>query len=184
MRLCTIEELCSIATPYFTYNEATELCLAQGNREAPPSSGKETPSIVAVHSTKEGTKGGKKRCKQRPQGAMTMIDHDDGGYEKVGGSRGGRVVTAARSDKHQARLPMDHFKRLPEEACPNHAYPVRNKLKDYNMMKSFMISGSLTQGTKLNEDSGGSDTMPFPGEDTVMMVYGGHPHQGGTACLP
>jgi hypothetical protein len=51
------------------------------------------------------------------------------------------------------------------------------------MIKSFMISGSLTWGTKLNEDSGGSDMMPFLGEDAVMMIYGGRPHQGGTMCL-
>jgi hypothetical protein len=39
---------------------------------------------------------------------------------------------------------MDHFKRLLEEACPNHAYPIRHKLKDYGMMRSLMTSGSLT----------------------------------------
>jgi hypothetical protein len=32
------------------------------------------------------------------------------------------------------------------------------------MMKSFMISGSLTRITELDEDPGLSDTMPFPGK--------------------
>jgi hypothetical protein len=41
------------------------------------------------------------------------------------------------------------------------------------MMRSFMTSGSLTWGAELDEDSGGSDTTPFPGENTFMMVYGG-----------
>jgi hypothetical protein len=41
------------------------------------------------------------------------------------------------------------------------------------MMKSFMISGSLTRGMELDEDPSGSDAMPFPGEDVVMTVYGG-----------
>jgi hypothetical protein len=41
------------------------------------------------------------------------------------------------------------------------------------MMKSFMISGSLTRGMELDEDPSGSDAMPFPGEDAVMTVYGG-----------
>jgi hypothetical protein len=49
---------------------------------------------------------------------------------------------------------MDNFMRLLEEACPNHAYPIRHKLKDCDMMKSFMISGSLTRGTELDEDPG------------------------------
>jgi hypothetical protein len=54
------------------------------------------------------------------------------------------ISTATRNDKRPVRLPMDHFKRLLEEACPNHAYPIRHKLKDYGMMRSLMTSGSLT----------------------------------------
>jgi hypothetical protein len=38
------------------------------------------------------------------------------------------------------------------------------------MMKNFMVSGSLTRGMELDEDLGGSDTMPFPEEDAVMIV--------------
>jgi hypothetical protein len=38
-----------------------------------------------------------------------------------------------------------------------------------------MISGSPTQGTKLNEDLGKSDTMPFLEEDAIITVYGGRP---------
>jgi hypothetical protein len=48
------------------------------------------------------------------------------------------------------------------------------------MMKNFMISGSLTRGMELDEDSGVSDTMPFPREDAVMTFYDGRPHQEGT----
>jgi hypothetical protein len=72
---------------------------------------------------------------------------------------------------------MGHFKSLLDEACSNHAYPIRHKLKDYGMMRSIMTSGSLTWGAELDEDLGGSGTMPFPKENTLMMVY------GGTACL-
>jgi hypothetical protein len=39
---------------------------------------------------------------------------------------------------------MDHFKRLLEEACRKHMYPIRHKLKDCDMMRGFMTSGSLT----------------------------------------
>jgi hypothetical protein len=84
-------------------------------------------------------------------------------------------MTATRSDKRQVRPPTDHFKRLLKEAFPNHTYPVGYKLKDCGMIKSFMILRSLTRGTKLDEDPGGSDTMPFPKEDAVMTVYGGRP---------
>jgi hypothetical protein len=51
------------------------------------------------------------------------------------------------------------------------------------MMKNFMISGFLTRDMKLNKDLGESDTMAFPGEDAIMMVYDVPHHQGGATCL-
>jgi hypothetical protein len=41
------------------------------------------------------------------------------------------------------------------------------------MMTNFMVSWSLTRGTWLNNASGESDAMPFPGEDAVMMICDG-----------
>jgi hypothetical protein len=105
---------------------------------------------------------------------MTMIGHDNSNDEKVGGSSMRRISTAACSDKRQVRSPTDHFKRLLEEACPNHTYHDRHKLKDCGMMRNFMTSGSVIwgAGAELNEDSDGSDTMPFPGENIILTVYG------------
>jgi hypothetical protein len=51
-------------------------------------------------------------------------------------------------------------------------------MKDCDMMKNFMTSGSPTRGWKLEEDPGGSNTTPFPREDAVMMVYDGCPPPG------
>jgi hypothetical protein len=73
---------------------------------------------------------------------------------------------------------MNHFMRLLKEACPNHVDLVRHKLKDCGMMRSFMTSGSLTWGAELDKGPDKSDTMPFPEENAVMMVYGGHPPSG------
>jgi hypothetical protein len=78
---------------------------------------------------------------------------------------------------------MEHFKRLLKEAYPNHAYPIRHKLKDCGMMRSFMMSGPITWGAKLNEGPNGSDRMSFPEENAIMMVYGGHPLWGCAVCL-
>jgi hypothetical protein len=92
------------------------------------------------------------------RGASNILkghNHDDGNYGKVGSYGPLCIMTTAHTDKLQVRLPIDHFRRILEAACPNHAYPV-------------------TRGTELDEDLGGSDIMPFPGEDAVMMVYGGH----------
>jgi hypothetical protein len=107
-----------------------------------------------------------------------MVGYDGSNNEKVGSSSVEHISTAACSNKHQARPPTDHFERLRGESCPNHVYPIKNKLNDCDMMKNFMISGSLTQGMELNEDLGGSNMMPFPEEDAVLMVYDGRPPPG------
>jgi hypothetical protein len=56
----------------------------------------------------------------------------------------GCISTTTPNGRRLARTPRDYFKRLLEEACPNHAYPVRHKLKDCGMIQSFITSGSLT----------------------------------------
>jgi hypothetical protein len=101
------------------------------------------------------------------------------GNDGEAGDSGVRHISAiARSDKHQVRPPTEHFRMLLEEACPNHTYPVRHKLKDFNMMRSFMTSRSLTWGAELDEGPDRRYTMPSLEENVVMMVYGGHPPLG------
>jgi hypothetical protein len=172
-----------VTTPHATNYEAVMLRPAQGSREVTLSSCKEAPPNVAIHYAKEGIKGGKKRCKQHPEETTIKTDHKDDNDGEVGDSSMRSILIAVHSDKRQARLPTHHFKRLLEETCPNHRYPIGHKLKDYDMMRSFMTSGSLTWGTELDEDPGGSDTTPFPRENALMTVYGGCPHWGGVACL-
>jgi hypothetical protein len=84
-------------------------------------------------------------------------------------------MATTSSGKHQARLPTDHFKKLHEETCPNHAYHIKNKLRDCGMMKNFMASGSLARGMEADEAPDKSNTLPFHGEDANMMIYDGHP---------
>jgi hypothetical protein len=119
------------------------LCPTQGSREETPSNDKEAPSDITTHSAQKGIKCGNKRRKQHLQGTTTMTSCDDGHNWDSGGSGVRCTATAAHSDKRTVMPPMDHFKRLLEEACPNHAYPIKHKLKDYGMMRSFMTSGSL-----------------------------------------
>jgi hypothetical protein len=82
-----------------------------------------------------------------------------------------RVVVTIGSGKRQAWPPTDHFEKLLEEMYPNHAYPVKYKLRDYDIMKNFMVSGSLTWGMEADEDLDEGGVPPFPREDTVMMIY-------------
>jgi hypothetical protein len=100
---------------------------------------------------------------------MTTTDDND---DEVGSSDVKRISTAVRNNKRQARPHMNHFKRLLKKTCPNHAYPIRYKLKDYDMMRSFMTSGSLTWGAELDEVPDSSDMMLFPEENAVITVYG------------
>jgi hypothetical protein len=109
---------------------------AQSSREMTPSSDKDASSDIAAHCTQEGVKGNNKWRKQHLQG--TMISCDDGHDWEACGSDVGGSSTTTRSDKRPTRPPTDYFKRLLKEACPNHAYPVRDKLKDCDMMRSFM----------------------------------------------
>jgi hypothetical protein len=117
---------------------------------------------------------------RRQQVAQTMhsrdYDHDQPQRQpRLGGEMLWRISTAAHSDKRPMRLPTDNFKRLLEEAYPNHAYPVRHMLKDYDMMRTFMTSRSLTWGAELDEGPDGSNTTSFPEESTIMIIYRGRP---------
>jgi hypothetical protein len=104
-----------------------------------------------------------------------MTDDNDG---KAADSGVRCTLTAAPNDKRRVRPRTDHFKRLLEEACPNHAYPVRYKFKDCGMMRSFMTSGSITWGAELDEGLDESDTTLFLEENTVTTVYGVCPPLG------
>jgi hypothetical protein len=140
----TSKALRSVTTQHATSYEVVMLHLAQGNREATSSSGERASSNIAIHSSREGVKGGRKRRRQCLQGATTTTNHDNGNDGVLSGSGVRHILTAARSDKRQSRPTMNHFKRLHEEAYPNHAYPVWHKLKDCGMMRHFMTLGSLT----------------------------------------
>jgi hypothetical protein len=83
----------SITTHFATSNEAAKLRLAQGSKEVTPSSSKEPPSDIAIHSVREGIMGSKKRCKHHLQGALIVTDRDDDNNMKVGGSGVGHVST-------------------------------------------------------------------------------------------
>jgi hypothetical protein len=130
-------------------------------------------SDVTIQGAEEGAKASKKKHKQRHQEATTDDDGDTN--EWAGGSGMECVAEAAGSSKRQVRLPTDHFERLLEETCQNHAYPIKYMLRDCGLMKSFMTMRSLSWGMEVDEAPIEGDAMPFPREDTVMMIYSRHP---------
>jgi hypothetical protein len=79
----------------------------------------------------------------------------------------GRITATTRGGRRLTRMPSDH------------SYPVRQKLKDYGMMQSFMTSGPLTWVADPDEGPDESGATPFPEENVAMMVFEGHPLFGG-----
>jgi hypothetical protein len=117
-------------------NKVAQLCLA-------PSSSRGASPDITIQDAKEGTKGNKKRCKHHHQETATTTNDDGGTDKQAGDSSVVHAVMATSSGKRQPRPPTYHFKQLLEETCPNHTYPIKHKLRDCDMMKSFMTSGSL-----------------------------------------
>jgi ribosomal protein S27AE len=104
------------------------------SREATPSSDKEAPSNDAAHHVQDNVRCGNKQCSQCPLGVVTMASHDEASGWEAGSTGMGHISTTTRSSRHSARMPTDYIKRLLEEACPNHAYSIRHKLKGCGMM--------------------------------------------------
>jgi hypothetical protein len=137
-----------VATQHTTHYEAAMHRLTQASREATPSNDKEAPSDDAAHLGQDGVRSGNKRCKQNPVGTVTIASHDEDHGWEVGCFGMGCISATTHSGRHSARTPRDYIKRLIEEACPNHTYPIRDKIKDCGMLQSFMTSGSPTWGAK------------------------------------
>jgi hypothetical protein len=165
-------ELRNITTQYTANDEADQLHPA-------PCNSREASSDGIVQDAGEGAKGGKNRHKQRLQEAPTVAGDDIDNDKQAGSS--GMAFTVAAVGMMKNFMPTYHFEKLHEETCPTHAYPVKHKLRDYDMMKNFMASGSLARGMEVNEVPDEGNTTPFAGEDTVMMIYNGAPHRGCTA---
>jgi hypothetical protein len=53
------------------------------------------------------------------------------------------VAAATSSSKRQALPPVNHLEKILEASFLNHAYSIKHKLSDCNMVKSFITSRSL-----------------------------------------
>jgi hypothetical protein len=66
------------------------------------------------------------------------------------------AVAKRKGKKASAEGAPDHFEKMLEGPCSNHAYPIKHAYKDYGLMKKF-LSGSSKQG--------GRKRKPDPSED-------------------
>jgi hypothetical protein len=118
-------------------------------------------------------KAGKKRRKQHRQEARTDID---GSINKQAGvSSTEHTAEVVDDSKLYLQLAKDHFKKLLEETCLNHANAVKHKLRDCSLMKSFMTTGSLSWGMEIDKAPAEGDAAPFPREDVIMTIFRRHP---------
>jgi hypothetical protein len=93
------------------------------------------------------------------------------GDEEPGDSSRDFVAATEHNFKRQTWPPKDHLKKLLEETCLHHPYPVKHKLKDCTMMKKFMTSGTFSEGSKPTGNPGGKSAAPIPGEVEVMTIF-------------
>ena len=71
----------------------------------------------------------------------------------------------------------DHFEKLLEGPCPNHAFPIKHLYKDYVLMKQFLFGGSNKgehrEEPKLAVDDAEGKNGRFPTLDGCLMIFGG-----------
>jgi hypothetical protein len=63
------------------------------------------------------------------------------------------------------------LRTLLEVACLNHMYPIKNKLKDYTIMKYFMTSGAFSKDKKPKGDPGEKGAVSDLREAAVTTIY-------------
>jgi hypothetical protein len=105
---------------------------------------------------------------------MVTTSRDEDNNDMDAGDYDEELMDATEHDfKSQAWLPVDHFEKLLEVKCPNHTYPIKNKMKECTMMKYYMTMGSLARSKKPEGDLVGRAATPFPEETVIMLIYGG-----------
>ena len=72
---------------------------------------------------------------------------------------------------------LNHFERLLEGPCPNHAFPIKDLYKDCDLMKRFLSRGSNKGEHGKDPDPTTDDTEGkdggFTTPDGCLMIFGG-----------
>ena len=87
----------------------------------------------------------------------------------------------AAADHRGGRKPMEgtpnHFKKLLEGPCPNHAFLVKHLYKDCSLMKRFLSRGSNKGEHRKDPDPTTDDAKEkdsgFPTSDGYLMIFRG-----------
>ena len=72
---------------------------------------------------------------------------------------------------------LNHFEKMLEGLCPNHAFPVKHLLKDYGLMHKFLL-GSANKGEQgkapaptIDDEEEKDEAFPTP--NGTLMIFGG-----------
>jgi hypothetical protein len=170
----TTQELLDITTRHASTKEVVGAVFIQGDEKAFTVDSRGASPKTTDKSSKRRAKGsgrGPKPCPQRVVIA-TSCDEDDDNKEADDSDE--EHVTAVECNfKCHAWQLADHFKKLLEATCPNHAYPIRHKHKECSMMKNYMTTVALAKSKKPKGDPVGKTATPFLGEEKVMSIYEG-----------
>ena len=127
-----------------------------------PRTTKELLNITTSHATGEEAVG-------------AIFDHLKGKAKRDEGS------LMATADRRGGQKPTEgtpnHFEKLLEGPCMNHAFPIKRLYKDCGLMKRFLSGGSNKgeHGKDLDpttDDTEGKDGG-FPTPDDYLMIFGG-----------
>lgn len=84
-----------------------------------------------------------------------------------------------RPGKQPQQGQPDHFDKLMESPCTNHAYPVKHLYKDCELLKRFLRQAAKPKEGKGKEDAArkgdaaGKDGDGFPDPEECLMIFGG-----------
>jgi hypothetical protein len=171
-----MKELLDITTRHVSTEEAIGAIFIQSCGKVTPSGGRGAPPKASNKGTKRRARSDNRGPKRWPQQVTVTTSCDEGDNDKdVGDSDEELIATTESEVKCQARLLADHFEELLKVTCPNHRFPIRNKLKECPMMKNYMTMRTFVRGKKHESDSTGRAAAPFHEERADMLIYGGSP---------
>ena len=89
------------------------------------------------------------------------------------------VAAADRTGKQPQQGLPDHFNKLMDSPCTNHAYPVKHLYKDSELLKCFLQQiggpkeGDGKEATAKKGGTTGKDGDGFPDPEECIMIFGG-----------
>ena len=87
------------------------------------------------------------------------------------------AATERKAGRASTEGTPDHFDKLLEGPCPNHAFPIKHMCKDCSLMKRFFTGSSKKWEQKKKPEAeannAGEKDGGFPSPDGCLMIFGG-----------